>query len=59
MFEEHEARKEPEITPQMIEAGAAEILGEIGGSEDVGGYFSARDLAEKVFRAMEIARARS
>jgi hypothetical protein len=38
-----------EVTPEMIEAGAYVISGELG---DVGGYFSAPDLAAEVYRAM-------
>jgi hypothetical protein len=35
----------------MIEAGEAIILGEVGGA-DLGGFFSARDLAKSVYEAM-------
>jgi basic membrane lipoprotein Med (substrate-binding protein (PBP1-ABC) superfamily) len=47
---------EPEatITPEMLEAGADAILCEVGGA-DLGGFFSAYDLAERVYRAMYIA----
>ena len=40
-----------EITPEMIEAGEDVILCEVGGADL--GYFSASDLAYRVFRAME------
>lgn len=46
---------EVEITDDMIEAGASEILGEVGGA-DLGGCFSARDLASRVYREMAKAR---
>ena len=46
---------EIEITPEMIEAGAEAILGEVGGA-DLGGFFSAPDLAVAVYRAMHIRR---
>jgi len=42
---------EVEITPEMIEAGEGVILGAVGGA-DLGGYFSARDLAAEVYLAM-------
>lgn len=42
---------EIEITPEMIEAGSKAILEEIGGA-DLGGFFSAPDLAVEVYRAM-------
>ena len=45
------ANVDVEITPEMIEAGEHVILGEVGGA-DLGGYFSARDLAVEVFLAM-------
>lgn len=41
----------PEITPEMIDAGEDEILGAVGGAE-LGGHFSARELATEVYRAM-------
>ena len=41
----------PEITPAMIDAGEIAILGEVGGA-DLGGLFSAADLAIKVYQAM-------
>ncbi len=41
-----------EITPGMIDAGERAILREPGVAE-VGVYFSARELAEKVYLAME------
>lgn len=44
-----------EITPAMIEAGEDVILGVVGGA-DLGGLFSASDLAERVFSAMSRAR---
>jgi hypothetical protein len=52
METENEANStdEIEITPEMIEAGADIILGELGGS--LPALFSAEDLAEQVFRAM-------
>jgi hypothetical protein len=40
-----------EITQAMIEAGEEAILCQVGGA-DLGGFFSARDLAISVFRAM-------
>ena len=40
-----------EITPDMIEAGAEVILCEVGGA-DLGGLFSAADLALAVLKAM-------
>jgi hypothetical protein len=43
---------EGDITEAMTEAGAMEILGEVGGA-DLGGFFSAEELANKVYRAME------
>jgi hypothetical protein len=43
---------EIKITPEMIESGANVIICEVGGA-DLGGFFSARDLAERVFRAMK------
>jgi len=42
---------EIEITPEMIEAGESVILSEVGGA-DLGGWFSASDLAVRVFLAM-------
>jgi hypothetical protein len=47
---------EIEITPEMIDAGEDQILGEVGGVEGLGGYFSARELACAVYRAMELIR---
>jgi hypothetical protein len=41
----------PEITPAMIEAGEIAILEVVGGA-DLGGLFSAADLAREVFVAM-------
>lgn len=41
-----------EITPEMAEAGMEAIFGEPGVAE-VGVFFSARDLAVKVYRAMD------
>lgn len=41
-----------EITPEMIEAGEAAVFSEVGGA-DLGGFFSAADLARKVFLAMK------
>jgi hypothetical protein len=43
--------KIPEITIEMICAGEDVILCEVGGAE-LGGLFSAADLAERVYRAM-------
>jgi hypothetical protein len=43
---------EIEITPPMIEVGEDVILGVVGGA-DLGGLFSASDLARRVFEAME------
>lgn len=40
------------ITPAMIDAGEDAILCEVGGA-DLGGYFSARELACRVYRAMD------
>jgi hypothetical protein len=48
--------QEFEILPAMIEAGEDVVLSEIGGA-DLGGYFSARDLAGKVYLAMVAAAA--
>jgi len=42
---------EIEITPEMIDAGEETIWGVVGDA-DLGGFFSARDLAISVFRAM-------
>ena len=42
---------EIEVTPEMIGAGAEAILREVGGA-DLGGFFSARDLAAQVYLAM-------
>ena len=41
-----------EITPEMIEAAVEIIWGELGGAE-LGGLFSASDLASSVYLAME------
>jgi len=46
------SEEEVEITPEMIEAGEAEVSAATGGY-DLGGYFSARDLAIAVYQAME------
>jgi hypothetical protein len=43
------------ITKEMIEAGEDVIRGRIGDA-DVGGYFSASDLAIKVYEAMVAAK---
>jgi hypothetical protein len=40
------------VTPEMIEAGEDAVASTIG---DLGGYFSASELAEKVYRAMAAA----
>ena len=45
------ATAEFEITPEMIDAGEQAILERVGG-RDLGGYFSARQLAVEVYRAM-------
>ena len=45
------ANVELEVTPEMLAAGEDVILCEVGGAE-LGGYFSARDLAIRVYRAM-------
>jgi len=42
---------EIEVTPAMVEAGEEVILAQVGGA-DLGGAFSARDLAAEVYRAM-------
>jgi hypothetical protein len=44
----------PEITPEMIAAGEKAILETVGGA-DLGGYFSAPDLAIEVYKAMRSA----
>jgi hypothetical protein len=46
---------EVEITPDMVSAGEDAILGVVGGA-DLGGSFSAPDLAAKVYEAMELHR---
>jgi hypothetical protein len=43
--------REIEITPEMIDAGSEAILGRVGGA-NLGGFFSAPQLAEQVYRAM-------
>ncbi len=43
--------EEIQITDKMLDAGEAAILGEVGGA-DLGGSFSARDLASAVWKAM-------
>jgi hypothetical protein len=48
---ESDEHKEIEITEEMIAVGEDVIWGAIGDA-DVGGYFSASDLAIKVYRAM-------
>jgi hypothetical protein len=48
---EPEQNGEIEITEEMIEAGEHVILCEVGGAE-LGGYFSAGDLAKRVYLAM-------
>jgi hypothetical protein len=47
--------REVEITSAMIEAGVVEIWAELGGA-DLGGHFSAPDLASRIYRAMNAAR---
>lgn len=42
---------EIEVTDEMIEAGEDVILSEVGGA-DLGGFFSAADLAKSVYLAM-------
>jgi len=42
------------VTPEMLEAGEAVILAALGGA-DLGGFFSAAELAAKVYRAMAAA----
>ena len=49
--------KEIEITPEMIEAGASALLGELGGA--VSSHWFPRDLAAKVFSAMVAANGHS
>lgn len=49
---EKSSSNEIEITPAMIDAGEDAILSEVGGA-DLGGYFSARELACQVYRAMQ------
>ena len=44
--------EEIEITSAMIAAGEDVILARVGGAEDLGGFFSAAELAKQVFRAM-------
>ena len=45
------AAGDTEVTPEMLDAGEQAIWEEVGGAE-LGGAFSARDLAAKVFSAM-------
>ncbi len=45
-----------EVTPEMIEAGTDAVLSVVGGA-DLGGLFSASELAVKVYLAMYTARA--
>lgn len=47
-----------DITPEMVEAGETIILEAVGGG-DLGGMFSAADLARGVFEAMVAARRRA
>jgi len=49
---------EIKITHEMIEAGEDAVLSCVGGA-DLGGYFSARDLAVAVFLAMRSAGSKS
>jgi hypothetical protein len=44
---------EIEITPAMVEVGKVAILEEVGGADDLGAFFEAADLAQKVYLAME------
>ena len=46
---------EIDVTEAMIEAGTEVILTDLGGAE-LGGLFSASDLASRVYRAMERSR---
>jgi hypothetical protein len=48
-------KNEIEVTQEMMEAGEEAVLQEVGGA-GLGGYFSATDLAVKVYRAMQAAR---
>lgn len=54
--EKHCERPTPEIeiTPEMLDAGENELLCELGGA--VSCHWLPRDLAEKVYRAMQRAR---
>lgn len=54
--ERDELRAALEPSATMIEAGEMAILQSVGGA-DLGGYFSAEELAASVYRAMEAARA--
>jgi len=40
------------VTPEMVEAGAAEIVSEVGDAP-LGGFFDPRELAVSVYRAMD------
>ena len=51
--EHDETADEVEITPEMIDAGADAILCVVGGA-DLGGFFSAQELAARVYRAMAL-----
>ena len=44
-------KREIHISPAMLEAGTAEVLGSVGGA-DLGGHFSAEELASNVYRVM-------
>ena len=48
---ETDATKKIEITPEMLDAGEHAILCEVGGA-DLGGLFSAHELARRVYLAM-------
>lgn len=48
---DHHRVAEIEITPEMIDAGEDAILCAVGGA-DLGGAFSAADLARQVYLAM-------
>jgi hypothetical protein len=48
---EANSTEEIEVTPEMIDAGEHAILCEVGGA-DLGGLFSAHELARRVYLAM-------
>ncbi len=47
------------ITEAMLDAGEDAIWGRVGGCQDLGGYFSARELALEVYLAMDNLRGNS